>query len=331
MNETVFGLFIVIVSGFLQGSFALFLRYMKPLKWENFWGIYSLIALFLGPVLLAIVLVPNFSDALFSIPPTDFPLPILFGALWGIGSILFGLSVIRLGLSLTYTIILGLTTAIGTILPLFITRAPLKEQTLLLLVLGLLFVMSGIILSGYSGILRDKKQNISTKDMLGGLTLALISGIFSPMLNVGFITGKPIALVAQNYGASVSNSTALVWVIVLFAGFLMNISYVTYLLFKNNSVNLFKKINSKILLAVSASGIFWFASFALFGIASVKIGKLGPSIGWAILISLSIVVSNIWGIKFGEWKNSKSALPYQIKSILLIVIGVGLIAASALV
>lgn len=331
MNETVLGLFIVIVSGFLQGSFALFLRYMKPLKWENFWGLYSLIALFLGPVLTAMILVPNFSKSLSSIPLTDFPLPILFGALWGIGSILFGLSVIRIGLSLTYTIILGLTTAIGTVLPLFITRAPLKEQTLLLLVLGLIFVISGIIFSGYSGILRDKKQNIPTKGVAVGLVLAFISGIFSPMLNVGFITGKPIALVAQNYGATAVNSTALVWVIVLFSGFLINISYVIYLLFKNNSVSLFKKINSKILLAAIASGIFWFGSFALFGIASVKIGNLGPSIGWAILISLSIVVSNIWGIKFGEWKNSKSALSYQMKSILLMVLGVGLIATSALV
>jgi L-rhamnose-H+ transport protein len=304
---------------------------MKPLKWENYWSIYCLVALILSPVFAAWILVPKFLPAILSIPVGSLYLPLLFGALWGTGSILFGLSLVNLGLSLTYSIILSLTTIIGSIIPLFLNHVVLSKGSLSLLIFGLIFVLFGMALSSYSGKIRGGEQKATKSKFMLGLFLAVLSGVFSPMINIGLVTSKGIAQAAENFGASSANSSFLIWVVLLFSGFLVNISYTIYLLVKNKSMSLFGKINPKILLAGLASGTFWFAGFGLFGIASVNIGKLGPSVGWAILISLTIVVSNVWGIKSGEWKNSKKALNYQLKSIALIVLGVALIATSALV
>lgn len=47
----------------------------------------------------------------------------LFGFLWGIGGILFGLSVSYVGLSLTYGIVMGLAGSIGSLVPLVQSEA----------------------------------------------------------------------------------------------------------------------------------------------------------------------------------------------------------------
>jgi L-rhamnose-H+ transport protein len=48
---------------------------------------------------------------------------LVFGFGWGIGSVLFGLGIDRLGLGLGYGIILGLDSLIGTFLPLLVLHA----------------------------------------------------------------------------------------------------------------------------------------------------------------------------------------------------------------
>lgn len=327
--ELAFGL--VILAGFLQGTFGIFIKNTAPLKWENFWGIYVSLAFVVGPVIFAKILIPNFDQIIFSIPREYLYLPLLFGAIWGLGNILFGISIVRIGLSLTFSIVEGLVILIGSIMPIFINQALLSSAAFVFLIIGLLIIISGVALSGYSGMLRGKSQKEPYKNMKVGIIIAVLGGIFSSMLNIGFVTGKNVALFAQQSGANIDNSSSLIWVVVIFAGFLVNIAYVIYLLFKNRSLYIYKKMTWRNFFAITAAALFWYASFALFGIAAGKLGNLGPSVGWAILLSLSIIISNLWGIKFGEWKSSRKALNYQLASLLLIIFGIIFIASSAVV
>ena len=34
-------------------------------------------------------------------------------------------------------------------------------------------------------------------------------------------------------------------------------------------------------------------------------GEIGPVIGWPILLGLSLIISNFWAYKAGEWKNAR--------------------------
>lgn len=328
MNE-ILGFILVLVAGFALGTFAIFLRYMSPLKWENFWGLYVIVSLILGPIIFAFLLIPNFFQILPLVPINLLVVPMLFGAIWGVGNVLFGMSVVRIGLALTYTIILGLVTLIGTVLPIFINHTYISVQAQYFLALGLMIIMLGIILSGYAGVLRSGLGRLN-KSLAVGFTIAIISGITSSTLNVGFVSGAGIAKIVHDEGISLANASSLIWVVVLFSGFLVNIGYVLYLLVKNKTASLYKKMTTKILLAVIAAGTLWYVSFALFGLSANMLGNLGPSVGWAMLISLSIVISNVWSIKFGEWKNSGKALNMQLKSLGLIIIGIVSIAISVL-
>lgn len=328
INETL-GLLLAILGGFTTGTFAIFLKYMSPLKWENFWGLYVFVSLILAPVIFASFVIPDFFRILSIIPFNLMLVPMIFGAIWGIGNILFGLSLVRIGLALTYTIVLGLVILIGTVLPIFINNTQVSQHSVVFLVLGLPITLLGVILSGYAGIVRDGLEKLDASLKLG-ILIAILSGITSSMLNIGFVSAREITKIIQAEGISATNASSLIWVIVLFSGFLVNIGYVIYLLIRKKTMILYRKITLKIILAVFIAGVFWYSGTALFGFAANMLGSLGPSVGWAIFISLSVVVSNMWSIKFGEWKKSSKALNIQIKSLVLIVLGVISIAISAL-
>jgi L-rhamnose-proton symport protein RhaT len=327
-----FGITITLAAGFLQGSFALFLKKMYPWKWENFWVIYSLVAFFLFPFVWALIAIPNLVDILFSLTPDSIVVPLTFGAMWGIGSVLFGLSVVRIGVTLTYSIIISMTGVLGTIIPLFLNRTLPPFQTLVILTTGLLVMLLGLLISGYAGALREKRQKEGktshSKTYWIGLMIAIVSGIMSPMLNVGFSSGKQISEVALKFGASASNATLPIWVVVLFGGFLINIGYALYLLFMNKSFVFFLYPNIRPTVSAILSGLFWFGGIGLFGIATVALGSLGTSVGWAILMGSMIIVSSFWGIVTGEWKGTRKALQVQVASVLILVVGIVIIASA---
>ena len=51
-------------------------------------------------------------------------------------------------------------------------------------------------------------------------------------------------------------------------------------------------------------GAMWIGSFYLYGIGVARLGVAGGTIGWPILVSLSIGVGVLGGLKNGEWKHA---------------------------
>jgi len=57
---------------------------------------------------------------------------------------------------------------------------------------------------------------------------------------------------------------------------------------------------------------FWFASTLMYGVASLRLGVVGPVYGWPFFMSLIVIVSSAIGMLAGEWKNAiKSAVGLQ--------------------
>ncbi len=326
MAEILNGIVLALLAGLFQGTWALFLKYTGPWKWENFWSVYSVVALIAFPVLWTAVAVPNFVAILFSVSSVDLLVPLIFGSIWGISSVLFGLSVVRLGLSLTYSVVVGMSALIGTVSPLFINGIFPAGNVLIAFVAGLLAMLLGIILSGYSGYVKEKKfskvQKTTSKAYLHGLLIAIAAGFMSPMLNVGFVYGNQISETAIKFGASINDATLPVWIIVLLGGFVPNIFYAVYRLFKNNTLKLFLSTKPKAALSATVAGLLWFGAFGLFGISTVLLGNLGASVGWAILMGSMIIISNGWGIFTGEWKAAKKPLAIQLASIFILIVGI---------
>lgn len=70
-------------------------------------------------------------------------------------------------------------------------------------------------------------------------------------------------------------------------------------------------------------GVLWASSLAIYGMAIANMGKLGPSIGWAIYNSAAILMANMLGIITGEWKQAtKVTLRVMVAGLITLLIGI---------
>ena len=314
---------LLIFASFFQGSFGLGMKYMSPLSWEAWWLIHVTIAMIIFPFLWAIIVVPNLFDIISSSPVESIQMAMLYGFLWGIGGIMFGVSVPYIGLSLTMGIVMGLAGSVGSLIPFFQGSNSTSDPVFSYVLGGLLISLVGVALTAKAGIDRDKLQNSNDSNnksnIIKGILIAVVCGVLSALLNVGFSNAAPIAKTAEDFGVITRNSSLVAWVVVLWGAFLMNALYCVYLLFKNNSWNSFNPVNSfKAYRWSVIAGLCWFAALGVYGQGAALLGDIGPVIGWPILLGLSLIISNFWAYRAGEWKNAKK--PFNLLLIGLIVL-----------
>ncbi len=195
----------VVAGGVLHGSFALPMKKMAAWKWENTWLIYSISGLVVLPLLLAWLTVPPFLEAVAGTGAATLALIVLCGAGWGAGSTLFGLAIDRAGMALTFAIVLGITSSLGSLLPLLIQNpAELFARRGQILLAGLALVIAGILVCSKAGALRERVQNPQAARRgagFAGLLICIASGVLSPALNFGFVFGEPLKQEAIRWAA----------------------------------------------------------------------------------------------------------------------------------
>jgi|TARA_B100001059_G_scaffold125645_1_gene125667 L-rhamnose-H+ transport protein len=299
---------LLIFASFFQGTFGLGMKYMNPMSWESWWVIHVLVAMILFPMIWAYIVIPDLFDIIASSPKDAIYSAMLYGFLWGIGGIMFGVSVPYIGLSLTMGIVMGLAGSAGSLIPLFQIENATSQPSFPYIIGGLIISLIGVAITAKAGIDRDKLINSSSKskNILKGLLIAVTCGLLSSLLNVGFANAAPIAEKAQEFGVITRNSSLAAWVVVLWGAFIMNFSYAVLLLFKNNSWSTFSLKNSLNAYKWSLiAGFCWFAALGVYGQGAALLGEIGPVIGWPILLGLSLIISNYWAYNAGEWDNAQ--------------------------
>jgi L-rhamnose-H+ transport protein len=299
---------LLIFASFFQGTFGLGMKYMNPMSWESWWVIHVLVAMILFPMIWAYIVIPDLFDIIASSPKDAIYSAMLYGFLWGIGGIMFGVSVPYIGLSLTMGIVMGLAGSAGSLIPLFQIENATSQPSFPYIIGGLIISLIGVAITAKAGIERDKLINSSSKskNISKGLLIAVTCGLLSSLLNVGFANAAPIAEKAQEFGVITRNSSLAAWVVVLLGAFIMNFSYAVLLLFKNNSWSTFSLKNSLNAYKWSLiAGFCWFAALGVYGQGAALLGEIGPVIGWPILLGLSLIISNYWAYNAGEWDNAQ--------------------------
>ena len=299
---------LLIFASFFQGTFGLGMKYMNPMSWESWWVIHVLVAMILFPMIWAYIVIPDLFDIIANSPKDAIYSAMLYGFLWGIGGIMFGVSVPYIGLSLTMGIVMGLAGSAGSLIPLFQIENATSQPSFPYIIGGLIISLIGVAITAKAGIDRDKLINSSSKskNILKGLLIAVTCGLLSSLLNVGFANAAPIAEKAQEFGVITRNSSLAAWVVVLWGAFIMNFSYAVLLLFKNNSWSTFSLKNSLNAYKWSLiAGFCWFAALGVYGQGAALLGEIGPVIGWPILLGLSLIISNYWAYNAGEWNNAR--------------------------
>ena len=146
------GLLLVLLAGLLQGTFILPMTLVKQWSWEHTWATFSLLGMFLFNWIITLVLIPNIFAVYGASPSRDLAILALFGMGWGVGAVLFGMGMDRLGMALGYPIIMGLIASLGALIPLlvFFPQTLLTTKGLVLLA-GTALVIFGIVLCSIGG------------------------------------------------------------------------------------------------------------------------------------------------------------------------------------
>lgn len=80
----------------------------------------------------------------------------VYGVLWGVGGLTFGLSMRYLGVALGQSIALGTCAGFGTLFPAIFAGKDLFHGDGLMLLIGVCITLAGIAIIGYAGSLRSK-------------------------------------------------------------------------------------------------------------------------------------------------------------------------------
>jgi L-rhamnose-H+ transport protein len=308
MPQTAIGLILLVLAGAMNGSFTLPMKFTRNWAWENTWLSWTFFALLLFPVLLAVATV-HLGEVYRQPRATSVALTVAaFGASWGFSQIFLGLAVEGIGMALSLSVILGLSAAVGAVIPLLQHhRDEIFTPGGLLVLLGLAIVLAGVALCGLAGRLREQAAAHTTTQtsVVTGLFFCVISGVGSAFVNLGLNAGQQLSDVARSEGTSALWSNNAVWLPLMVAGAIPNALYCLYLMRKNRSAAKFAASGTShywVLGAIMA--FFWFASTVMYGVAANQLGSLGTILGWPIFMSLIVLVATGWGVATGEWKHA---------------------------
>src|SRR4051794_29721072 len=152
------GLFWILVAGITQGAFATPMKLVRRWTFEHIWLVYSVIAFFLLPWVIAWVTVPHLGAVYQTCSPRIISLTALFGLGWGAGSVFFGLGVDALGMALGFSMMTGIYTALGALAPMVVLTPDLIWTTNGALILaGNVITIAGVVVQAVAGDLRDKQ------------------------------------------------------------------------------------------------------------------------------------------------------------------------------
>ncbi len=319
--EIVIGLIIIAIGAFCQSSCYVPINKIKDWSWESYWIVQGVFAWLLLPFLGALLAVPA-GHSLFELFTAEQSfniwMTILFGVLWGVGGLTFGLSMRYLGVALGQSIALGTCAGLGTIMGpvllniFFPEQDPLSKLTLSV-ILGVVVTLVGIAIIGVAGSMKsaglseeEKKAAVKDFNFPKGLTIALLAGFMSGCFNVGLTFGADIKFDETQEMFAALPATFLVTL----GGFITNAIYCFYQNQKNKTWGDYKKNNvwgNNIVFCLLA-GALWYSQFFGLSLGQSFFEKGGTMfvLSFCILMALNVVFSNVWGIILKEWKGCSS-------------------------
>lgn len=333
------GVLLHAIGGLAAASFYIPYKRVKGWSWEVYWLVGGFFSWIIAPWVLALIILPQTPAILAASDPKSLLWTWIFGVVWGVGGLTFGLTMRYLGIALGYAIALGLCAAFGTLVP------PLFSGELLsiastgsgqVILLGVLICLGGIALSGKAGMCKEKEltdeqkqASVSEFSFVKGVMVALVAGILSAAMAYAFAAGKPIADLALEQGAPVLWQNLPVLIVALFGGFVTNCVWCVGLSIKKRSAGqLIGKSQPESERPTSLlrnyffcalAGLTWYLQFFFYGMGSTQMGKYDFS-SWSLHMACIIIFSTLWGIALKEWKGTSKATHIWIGLGLLILV-----------
>lgn len=323
------GLLIIAAGAFCQSSSYVPINKIKNWHWESYWLVQGIFAWLVFPLLGALLAVPEGHGLfeIYSASPKESLLAILFGVLWGVGGLTFGLSMRYLGIALGQSVALGTCSALGAILgPVLTGHAHDLTSSV---IIGVVVTLVGIAIIGIAGAMKaaslpeeEKKKAVADFNFGKGITVALLAGLMSACFNIGLSFGEPL----HWEGTKEIFRSLPATLLVTFGGFLTNAAYCLFQNAKNKTFSDYsqKKFWGNNLVFCALAGILWYSQF--FGLSLGKGFLTGSPVlvtfSWCILMALNVTFSNVWGIILKEWKGVTK------KTVIVLLLGLAVLVFS---
>jgi L-rhamnose-H+ transport protein len=241
------GVFFHWLGGLASASFYVPYRGVKNWAWETYWLVGGFFSWIIAPWILALTMTHDLMQVLHEAPASSLLWAYVFGVLWGLGGLTFGLTMRYLGMSLGMAMVLGYTAAFGTLMP-PIFRGVFASEVLgthsaLVILGGVAVCLVGIAVAGAAGVSKEREMSTEQKrasikefDLKKGLLVATFSGVMSACFAYGLAAGDPIKAIAIQHGTPTLWQGLPVLVVVLAGGFTTNFIWCLILNIRNRLV-----------------------------------------------------------------------------------------------
>jgi L-rhamnose-H+ transport protein len=240
------GVFFHWLGGLASASFYVPYRGVKNWAWETYWLVGGFFSWIIAPWILALSMTNDLMRVLHEAPASSLFWAYMFGVLWGLGGLTFGLTMRYLGMSLGMAMVLGYTAAFGTLMP-PIFRGVFASEVLgthsgLVILGGVIVCLLGIAVAGAAGVSKEREMSTEQKrvsirefDLKKGLLVATFSGVMSACFAYGLAAGDPIKALTIQHGTPVLWQGLPVLVVVLAGGFTTNFIWCVILNIRNRT------------------------------------------------------------------------------------------------
>jgi L-rhamnose-H+ transport protein len=281
-------------------------------SWETTWAVAGVFSWILLPICVSLLLLPDFGGFYASIDASVLWKVALFGAMWGVGNVSYGLTMRHLGISLGVGVAIGINLVVGTLMPpLLAGKATVMFQSRsgLYTMAGLLLGVTGVAIVSYAG--HQKEIQLCGDPMEFnvklGLLLAVLCGIFSSGMAFAINAAEPMRAAALHLGVNPLYAALPSYVFIMGGGAVVNMSYCFIRLTVLKRISLRDDLAQagEILLKngglAAAGGIMWYLQFFFYAWGQANIPERLSYVNWMLHMSGYVLFAGIVGLALGEW------------------------------
>jgi L-rhamnose-H+ transport protein len=285
---------------------------VKKWSWETTWAIAGFFSWILLPISVSLLLLPNFADFYSGFNSSLLLKIALFGAMWGVGNVSYGLTMRHLGISLGVGVAIGVTLMVGTLMPpllhgqsavLFTTKS--GQYTMA----GVLVALLGVAIVSYAGHQKEMQSRgeLQEFNLKLGLLLAGLCGIFSSGMAFAIDAAEPMKFAALKLGVNPLYAALPSYVIIMGGGALVNLSYCFIRLAALKKISLRDDLSQtggtllKNGALAAAGGIMWYLQFFFYAWGQANIPQRLAYVNWTLHMSGYVLCAGLVGLALGEW------------------------------
>ena len=306
-----------IVGAACAASFYAPIEKVRKWSWETTWALAGFFSWILLPIGVSLLLLPDFRG-FYAGMATGLLLKVaLFGAMWGVGNVSYGLTMRHLGMSLGIGVAIGVTLVVGTLVPPLIHGQGamlFSTESGLLTMAGVLVALIGVAIVSYAGHQKEVQLGSEVKEfnVKLGLALAVMCGIFSSGMSFAIDAARPMAAAALHLGVNPLYAALPSYVVIMGGGAIVNLSYCFIRLGALKRLSLRADLSQprpvliRNAVLAASGGIMWYLQFFFYAWGAANIPQRLSYVNWMLHMSIYVLCGGLVGLALGEWRGVAS-------------------------